>query len=346
VPDGDEATVQEAGVIDLLTRAYSKRAEGGGFANFDVPGLLNELQGLAAKSGSSIFQIVRASAPRRAQLVALHRPRRADGASDGRAAHAGASVSQPPYFAYIAKAFATLEGIGLQADPGYSIINETLPYISRRILTDPSPRTAGALETFVFGEAKEDRDARVLDAGRVTSLVDGVQRFDASGGGGLAALETEAQAEAAAAALLDLLKDDTPAARLVTEQIVLVLAAAVREGWADARVRSGSTASGRSLLGTLVDPLGVFRQSALVNNDARDRAALDAARQLADFATELLGATGGGAPSEEQQRLLVRALVRQAWERRDALPDVTRRVAVEALDQAAGRMRAAAVGRV
>ena len=67
-------------------------------------------------------------------------------------ADAGASIFQiPPYFAYIAKAFATLEGIGLSADPNYSILNETLPYISRRILTDPSPRTAGALETFVFG---------------------------------------------------------------------------------------------------------------------------------------------------------------------------------------------------
>ena len=72
---------------------------------------------------------------------------------------------------YIAKAFATLEGIGLSADPQYSILNETLPYISERILTDPSPRTAGALETFVFGEAKEDRSARVLDADRVSSLL-------------------------------------------------------------------------------------------------------------------------------------------------------------------------------
>ena len=31
----------------------------------------------------------------------------------------------------IAKAFATLEGIGLAADASYSIINETLPYISQ-----------------------------------------------------------------------------------------------------------------------------------------------------------------------------------------------------------------------
>jgi hypothetical protein len=41
-------------------------------------------------------------------------------------------------------------------DPNYSIVKETLPYISTRIITDPSPRTGGALATFVYGEAKDD----------------------------------------------------------------------------------------------------------------------------------------------------------------------------------------------
>ena len=108
VPEGGEAAALDNGVVELLTKTYSKRAEGGGFANFDVPALFEELQGLSANAGANIFII-------------------------------------PPYFAYIAKAFATLEGIGLAVDPNYSILNDTLPYISRRIVTDPSPRTAGAL---------------------------------------------------------------------------------------------------------------------------------------------------------------------------------------------------------
>ena len=33
----------------------------------------------------------------------------------------------PPYFAYIAKSFSVLEGIGLTVDPEYSIIDATLP---------------------------------------------------------------------------------------------------------------------------------------------------------------------------------------------------------------------------
>ena len=90
VPQGQEEAALSAGVVDLLTYTYAKRAEGGGFVNFDVPALFDELRALSAEAGSSIFQI-------------------------------------PPYFAYIAKAFATLEGIGLSADPNYSILNETLP---------------------------------------------------------------------------------------------------------------------------------------------------------------------------------------------------------------------------
>ena len=45
----------------------------------------------------------------------------------------------PPYFAYIARAFGVLEGIGLKADPNYAIVGECLPYISQRLLTVRKP---------------------------------------------------------------------------------------------------------------------------------------------------------------------------------------------------------------
>lgn len=323
VPEGGEAAALDAGVVNLLTKTYSKRAEGGGFANFDVPALFDELRALSADAGANIFII-------------------------------------PPYFAYIAKAFATLEGIGLSVDPGYSILNDTLPYISRRIVTDPSPRTAGALETFVFGGEKDNKQARVIDAGRVGTLLDGMKRYSASaaanadgevlagaaGAGGapasLAAVGGEARAEAAADVLLDLLREDTPASALVTEQLVLVLGARGRQAFSELREASGpGVGSGRSLLGTVVDPLGLFRQSGLMDTDERDRAALQAAAKLTDLARELLadsdaGVAGGAGEVEQQQ--LVRALAAKAWERRDDLSVVTRRIAAEALDQAAERL--------
>ena len=44
----------------------------------------------------------------------------------------------PPYFAYVLRAFSVLEGIALINDPDYSILQECLPYISQRVLTDNS----------------------------------------------------------------------------------------------------------------------------------------------------------------------------------------------------------------
>lgn len=47
-------------------------------------------------------------------------------------------------------------------------------------MTDPSPRTAGALETFIFPAAtKGDAQRRVVDAERVETLVDGARRYAA-----------------------------------------------------------------------------------------------------------------------------------------------------------------------
>jgi hypothetical protein len=240
-------------------------------------------------------------------------------------------------------------------------------YISRRILTDPSPRTAAALETFVFGGAREDAGARVLDADRVATLVDGARRYaaaasllEAEGEGPPAAAATAAStassassataataaatvtapAARAADALLDLLAEDTPASRLLIEQLVLVSGAATRQRWSELRAASGRLQPDRSRLGAIVDPLGLFRASPLVANDARDEAALRAADKLAALAAQLLAEAppaGGAAPAVDRQEL-VRALVGKAYERRDDLRRVSRRIAVEALDQAALRL--------
>ena len=51
----------------------------------------------------------------------------------------------PPYFALILRAFSTIEGIALKVDPDYAIVQECLPYLSRRLLTDNNPRMREAL---------------------------------------------------------------------------------------------------------------------------------------------------------------------------------------------------------
>jgi aarF domain-containing kinase len=42
----------------------------------------------------------------------------------------------PPYFALILRAFSVLEGIGLAADPDYTILDDCYPYLCKRLITD------------------------------------------------------------------------------------------------------------------------------------------------------------------------------------------------------------------
>lgn len=77
----------------------------------------------------------------------------------------------PPYFALILRAFGVLEGIGLDNDPDYAIVDECYPYLSKRLITDDSPRARAALRYFLYG--KGDR----LDVARVENLAAGFQTF-------------------------------------------------------------------------------------------------------------------------------------------------------------------------
>lgn len=77
----------------------------------------------------------------------------------------------PPYFALILRAFGTLEGIGLDRDPGYSTLQECYPYIAKRLLTDDSPRSRAVLRDFLYGSG--DR----LDVARVEELAQNFLSF-------------------------------------------------------------------------------------------------------------------------------------------------------------------------
>lgn len=55
----------------------------------------------------------------------------------------------PPYVLYLARAFSTLEGIGLSLDENYSIIQECYPYLASRLFTDRNPRAKKALKAML-----------------------------------------------------------------------------------------------------------------------------------------------------------------------------------------------------
>eukprot|EP00898_Chlorokybus_atmophyticus_P000394 jgi/Chlat1/1355/Chrsp119S01778 len=77
----------------------------------------------------------------------------------------------PPWFALILRAFGTLEGLGLRADPTYSITKECYPYLSKRLLTDDNPRIRAALRYFLY------KGQERLDVNRVKELAFNFQRF-------------------------------------------------------------------------------------------------------------------------------------------------------------------------
>jgi aarF domain-containing kinase len=81
----------------------------------------------------------------------------------------------PPYFVLILRAFSVIEGIALKVDPEYSIIKETFPYLSRRLLTDNNEEVRKALRQVLYGDGKR------MDIDRFRTLFDSLGRFSTDG---------------------------------------------------------------------------------------------------------------------------------------------------------------------
>ena len=64
-----------------------------------------------------------------------------------------------------------MEGIALVGNPQFAIIDEAYPYLSRKLLTDDSPRMREALRYMVYGEGK------TFDVDRVIDLLQALEKF-------------------------------------------------------------------------------------------------------------------------------------------------------------------------
>lgn len=74
-------------------------------------------------------------------------------------------------FLYTSRAFLTLEGVSLQADPDYSIIRGCFPYIAKRLVGDDDPRARKALRDLLYGAGN------ALDVKRLSDLADGFTTY-------------------------------------------------------------------------------------------------------------------------------------------------------------------------
>jgi predicted unusual protein kinase regulating ubiquinone biosynthesis (AarF/ABC1/UbiB family) len=56
----------------------------------------------------------------------------------------------PAYYALIIRSLVTLEGIAINVDPEFKVLSKAYPYISKRLLTDPSPQLRASLRDLLF----------------------------------------------------------------------------------------------------------------------------------------------------------------------------------------------------
>ncbi|HEY9820986.1 MAG TPA: AarF/ABC1/UbiB kinase family protein [Candidatus Sericytochromatia bacterium] len=56
----------------------------------------------------------------------------------------------PAYYALIIRSLVTLEGIAINVDPQFKVLSKAYPYVSKRLLTDPSPQLRASLKDLLF----------------------------------------------------------------------------------------------------------------------------------------------------------------------------------------------------
>jgi len=286
IPEDKAGDIEDSGVVEVLADIYGAWTEGGGAAAINVNDVVNQLQDLTAEKGN-LFQI-------------------------------------PPYFAYIAKSFSVLEGIGLSNDPKYSIVNECLPYVSQRLMTDKD-KMGPALSTFIFGPEKTN-PMRIVDYKRVEQLVEGFGEYSTSASGALLGKDGSSRTElleVAADQVLNLIvtEEETPLQDIFLEQLAKITASGSRSILTQIRERSGVLPSGRTVLGTVLDPLGLWRTSPLVRMNELDERTIETTQKLIKLAQKQIEATGNSAfdlssLSPEEVIAFSRILVRKVWDRR------------------------------
>eukprot|EP01040_Poterioochromonas_malhamensis_P004059 gene4059-4343_t len=62
--------------------------------------------------------------------------------------------SLPPFYIAIIRCLGVLEGLAIQVDSNFRIINDAYPYIASRLLTDPSDELQAALQQLLFKDGK------------------------------------------------------------------------------------------------------------------------------------------------------------------------------------------------
>merc|ERR1712157_705804 len=142
--------------------------------------------------------------------------------------------------------------------------------------------------------------------------------------------------ETAADQILDLIvtEDETPLQTIIIEQLAKIITASSKSIWKDIRKSTGMLPSGRSILGSVIDPLGLWRTSPLVSMTDNDLLILESTRKViellssADSSNQDLMNTVSELSNEEVLELSS-LLVQKIWNKRLGVVNTSRRLAFE-----------------
>ena len=188
---------------------------------------------------------------------------------------------------------------------------------------------------FIFGPNKGDLDTRIVDYDRVEQLITGFGDYTTSASGASLG-KNKSRAELIndlADQILELLatEEETPLQEIFIEQLAKIISSSSRTVWADLRERSGTLPSGRSLLGAVVDPLGIFRTSPVVRSNELDEKTVETTRGLIRLAQSQLNASDDGLDASNLSRQevvdLATTLVNKVWDRRRGIMNTSNRLA-------------------
>jgi len=145
--------LQNSGITEGLSFAFRQLSQGGGPAKIQQ----RVKQEFQERYGSELSDVELQKAARAEMLQRMESQLEKEGVDVKGVTNVMEEMSRrnrelfalPPYVLYVARAFSTLEGIGLSIDENYAIVQECYPYLARRLFTDKSPRAKTALRAML-----------------------------------------------------------------------------------------------------------------------------------------------------------------------------------------------------
>ena len=137
-------------VIPLMDKALSPYVKGGGAKQYE-----EELKKLYGMDGSVDGAVGGFQAMTNDMLTVLN----------------DIPFSIPAYFALLARAVVTLEGLALSADPSYGLVIEAYPFVARKLLSSDRPELQQALQEVLYAGTSADDKRGVVTPTRLASLI-------------------------------------------------------------------------------------------------------------------------------------------------------------------------------